>query len=104
MGGRGWIIPGGKVEPFEADNPSVSAIREAREEGGVRGLIVRMSSWSFHHTFFLQANWVDIWGNLKTRRKETELEYLSCTWRVSTRRRRGRSLSGRDDGFLCRTP
>ena len=36
-GGRGWIIPGGKVEPFEADNPSISAIREAREEGGVRG-------------------------------------------------------------------
>lgn len=36
-GGRGWIIPGGKVEPFEVDNPSISAIREAREEGGVRG-------------------------------------------------------------------
>jgi len=41
MGGRGWIIPGGKVEPFEVDNPSVSAIREAREEGGVRGQLGR---------------------------------------------------------------
>ena len=36
-GGHGWIIPGGKVEPMEANNPSVSAIREAREEGGVVG-------------------------------------------------------------------
>ena len=36
-GGRGWIIPGGKVDPLEADNPSISAIREAREEGGVVG-------------------------------------------------------------------
>ena len=36
-GGRGWIIPGGKVDPREADNPSISAIREAREEGGVVG-------------------------------------------------------------------
>ena len=36
-GTRGWIIPGGKVEPMEIDNPSVSAVREAREEGGVRG-------------------------------------------------------------------
>ena len=38
-GGRGWIIPGGKVEPKEVENPSISAIREAREEGGVRGKI-----------------------------------------------------------------
>ena len=36
-GGHGWIIPGGKVEPMEVNNPSVSAIREAREEGGVVG-------------------------------------------------------------------
>ena len=41
MGGRGWIIPGGKVEPFEVDNPSVSAIREAREEGGVKGWLIK---------------------------------------------------------------
>ena len=41
MGGRGWIIPGGKVEPFEVDNPSVSAIREAREEGGVKGRLIK---------------------------------------------------------------
>ena len=41
MGGRGWIIPGGKVEPFEVDNPSVSAIREAREEGGVKGCLLK---------------------------------------------------------------
>jgi len=40
-GGRGWIIPGGKVEPREADNPSISAIREAREEGGVLGQLGR---------------------------------------------------------------
>ena len=36
-GGRGWIIPGGKVEPPEVDNPSISAVREAREEGGALG-------------------------------------------------------------------
>jgi len=40
-GTRGWIIPGGKVEPMEIDNPSVSAVREAREEGGVRGQLGR---------------------------------------------------------------
>lgn len=40
-GGRGWIIPGGKVEPREADNPSISAIREAREEGGAVGQLGR---------------------------------------------------------------
>ena len=33
----GWIIPGGKVEPEELKNPSLSAIREAREEAGVIG-------------------------------------------------------------------
>ena len=47
MGGRGWIIPGGKVEPFEVDNPSVSAIREAREEGGVRGCLLKCRLISF---------------------------------------------------------
>ena len=67
-------------------------------------LFVKMSSCSFHYTLLLQANWVDIWGNLRTRKKDTELEYLSCTWRVSTRRRSGRSLSERGDGSLCRTP
>ena len=36
-GTRGWIIPGGKVEPMEVDDPSFAAVREAREEGGVRG-------------------------------------------------------------------
>ena len=36
-GSRGWIIPGGKVEPREVDDPSFAAVREAREEGGVRG-------------------------------------------------------------------
>lgn len=40
-GSRGWLIPGGKVEPTEVDNPSESAIREAREEGGVRGELGR---------------------------------------------------------------
>lgn len=40
-GGHGWIIPGGKVEPMEVNNPSVSAIREAREEGGVVGKLGR---------------------------------------------------------------
>merc|ERR1719410_2014806 len=40
-GGHGWIIPGGKVEPREVNNPSVSAIREAREEGGVVGKLGR---------------------------------------------------------------
>lgn len=40
-GGRGWIIPGGKVDPKEVDNPSMSAIREAREEGGVLGHLGR---------------------------------------------------------------
>ena len=51
MGGRGWIIPGGKVEPFEVDNPSVSAIREAREEGGVRGCLskCRLNSFILRH-------------------------------------------------------
>ena len=39
-GTKGWLIPGGKIEPEEADNPSESAIREAREEGGVRGMSV----------------------------------------------------------------
>jgi len=40
-GGRGWIIPGGKVEPREAGDPSASAMREAREEGGVLGQLGR---------------------------------------------------------------
>jgi len=40
-GGRGWIIPGGKVEPPEVDNPSISAVREAREEGGALGQLGR---------------------------------------------------------------
>ena len=106
MGGRGWIIPGGKVEPFEVDNPSVSAIREAREEGGVRGCLIKCRLISFIHCLdlLLQANWADIWGSLRTKRKGTELECSSCTWRASTRRRSGRSLSERDDGSLCRTP
>jgi len=39
--GSGWIIPGGKVDPKEVDNPSVSAIREAREEAGVIGQLGR---------------------------------------------------------------
>ena len=34
---KGWIIPGGKVEPDELCNPALSAIREAREEAGVIG-------------------------------------------------------------------
>ena len=46
-GTRGWIIPGGKVEPREVDNPSVSAVREAREEGGVRG-----EETIYIHSFF----------------------------------------------------
>jgi len=41
LGGSGWIIPGGKVSPKEVDNPSVSAIREAREEAGVIGQLGR---------------------------------------------------------------
>ena len=44
-GGHGWIIPGGKVEPREVNNPSVSAIREAREEGGVVGKGI--NTWKF---------------------------------------------------------
>ena len=40
-GRHGWIIPGGKVDPMEVNNPSVSAIREAREEGGVVGKLGR---------------------------------------------------------------
>jgi len=39
--GSGWIIPGGKVEPKEVDNPSISAVREAREEAGVIGQLGR---------------------------------------------------------------
>jgi len=41
LGGSGWIIPGGKVDPKEVDNPSVSAVREAREEAGVIGQLGR---------------------------------------------------------------
>merc|ERR1711974_227700 len=41
LGGNGWIIPGGKVDPKEVDNPSVSAVREAREEAGVIGQLGR---------------------------------------------------------------
>lgn len=41
LGGSGWIIPGGKVDPCEVDNPSISAIREAREEAGVIGQLGR---------------------------------------------------------------
>ena len=51
----------------------------------------------------LQASWADIWGNLKTRRKDTELECSCCTWRASTLRRSGRSPLGRGGGSLCRT-
>jgi len=40
--GRGWIIPGGKVDPTEASNPAVSAVREAREEAGVVGKLGRL--------------------------------------------------------------
>jgi len=39
--GQGWIIPGGKVDPTEAHNPAVSAVREAREEAGVVGKLGR---------------------------------------------------------------
>lgn len=39
--GPGWIIPGGKVEPEELGNPSLSAAREAREEAGVVGTLGR---------------------------------------------------------------
>lgn len=39
--GRGWIIPGGKVDPSEANEPAVSAMREAREEAGVVGNLGR---------------------------------------------------------------
>lgn len=41
LGGSGWIIPGGKVDPKEVDNPSSSALREAREEAGVIGQLGR---------------------------------------------------------------
>jgi len=41
LGGNGWIIPGGKVDPKEVDNPSLSAVREAREEAGVIGQLGR---------------------------------------------------------------
>lgn len=37
----GWIIPGGKIEPEELSNHSLSAIREAREEAGVIGTLGR---------------------------------------------------------------
>jgi len=37
----GWIIPGGKVDPEEAGNPAVSAVREAREVAGVVGTLGR---------------------------------------------------------------
>jgi len=40
--GRGWIIPGGKVDPTEASNPALSAVREAREEAGVLGKLGRL--------------------------------------------------------------
>ena len=33
----GWVIPGGKIEAHELSNPSISAMREAREEAGVIG-------------------------------------------------------------------
>ena len=54
-GGRGWIIPGGKFDPLEADNPSISAIREAREEGGVLGEITFHSQDPSRLCFGLQG-------------------------------------------------
>jgi len=41
LGGSGWIIPGGKVDPNEVDNQAGSAVREAREEAGVIGKLGR---------------------------------------------------------------
>eukprot|EP00088_Acartia_fossae_P058570 TRINITY_DN6872_c0_g2_i1.p1 TRINITY_DN6872_c0_g2~~TRINITY_DN6872_c0_g2_i1.p1 ORF type:complete len:172 (-),score=26.17 TRINITY_DN6872_c0_g2_i1:282-797(-) len=39
--GPGWVIPGGKIEANELSNPSISAMREAREEAGVIGTLGR---------------------------------------------------------------
>lgn len=39
--GPGWVIPGGKIEAHELSNPSISAMREAREEAGVIGNLGR---------------------------------------------------------------
>ena len=102
-GTRGWIIPGGKVEPMEIDNPSVSAVREAREEGGVRGdedggggrLCV------FKLVLF-QVSWADISASLRTRRRVTAPRCSCSTWRVSTPRSSGRSPSGRGGGSRSR--
>ena len=102
MGGRGWIIPGGKVEPFEADNPSVSAIREAREEGGVRGCLLKCRLiTSLHRAYILTGQPGRYLGEFENKEKghrtrvfvlyveslDTEEE-----WKESVRERRWFSL------------
>jgi len=101
MGGRGWIIPGGKVEPFEVDNPSVSAIREAREEGGVRGCLRKCRLISFKDCLALTGQLGRYLGEFENKEKghrtrvfvlyveslDTEEE-----WKESVRERRWFSL------------
>jgi len=79
-GGHGWIIPGGKVDPSEAHNPAVSAVREAREEAGVVGKLGRYlgvfeNSERGHRTtvFVLYVDWLqpeELWEESKGRRRQ----------------------------------
>merc|ERR1712226_1666491 len=79
LGVNGWIIPGGKVDPKEVDNPSVSAVREAREEAGVIGKLGRCLG-VFENTERGHRTRVFV---MYVERLESEAD-----WAESTRRRR----------------
>jgi len=117
----GWIIPGGKVDPDEAGNPAVAAVREAREEAGVVGTLGRClgtfeNSERQHRTrvFVLYVDKLeDVWqegatdnGTLKGRRREwfalpeaqrllMENKPIHCHYIEALRQTRTRSLDNR---------
>jgi len=75
--GPGWVIPGGKIEAHELSNPSISAMREAREEAGVIGNLGRCLG-EFENSD----------RGHRTRVYVLYVQKLECTWEESDGRSR----------------
>ncbi len=45
--GKGWIVPKGSVD--DGERPRDTAIREAEEEAGLRGIVTRKPIGRYHH-------------------------------------------------------
>jgi phosphohistidine phosphatase len=70
--GKGWIVPKGSVDAGE--RPRDAAIREAEEEAGLRGIVVRKPVGRYHHTKGNCLRRVDVYAMRVTKVLEHWLE------------------------------